>query len=64
VIVTNTEYARITGGETVQFIIGEQRFTWQFDGPEGPFTLNNICPAGMLKHTIRGYVEPNPLYTG
>lgn len=66
VIVVNpdTTYIRVTGGETVEFVVGKAKFAWTFDGPQGPFDLQQILPAGAPKRTVQGFVEPNPLYTG
>ena len=66
VIVVNpdTSYIRVTGGETVEFVVGKSKFAWTFDGPQGPFDLQQILPTGAPKRDIHGFVEPNPLYTG
>lgn len=64
VINPNTKYVRVQSGETVKFVVGGQEFGWQFDGPEGPFDLGQIAPAGVVDHKVRGYVDPNPLYEG
>lgn len=64
VINPNTRFVRVQSGETVKFVVGGQEFGWQFDGPEGPFDLGQIAPAGLVDHPVRGYVDPNPLYQG
>jgi len=64
VVTPDTNYIRITGGETVEFVVGKSKFAWTFDGPEGPFDLKQILPAGAKPQDIHGFVEPNPLYVG
>ena len=64
VIKPNTKYVRVESGETVKFVVGGREFGWHFDGPEGPFDLRQIAPAGTLDHKIRGYIDPNPLNRG
>ena len=64
VIQPNTRFVHVESGEAVKFVIGDQEFGWQFDGPEGPFDLGQIVPAAALDHKVRGYVDPNPLYMG
>ena len=64
-ITPDTKYFNVTGGETVQFIVGGKSFTWNFDGAEiSPFNLDRSAPAGMLDHKVVVYVAPNPLYFG
>ena len=64
VVDSNTRHVRVEGGETIKFVVGGNAFTWHFNGPEGPFDLRQIVPAGTLDHKIVGYVEANPLYRG
>ncbi len=64
VIDSSTKYVRVQGGETVKFVVGDREFAWHFDGPEGPFDLRQIAPAGALARKLPAYVSANPLYTG
>lgn len=65
----STDWVRITGGETVRFVVqtpqGEKSFYWLFDTFDRSFglKLNEIAPAGILEgRTVRVAVEPDPLY--
>jgi hypothetical protein len=64
VIRPETRYVNVEGGEVVRFIIGSQSFTWHFNVARtvGAFDLNEVAPPGMLDHTVRAYVAPDPLY--
>jgi hypothetical protein len=62
VIKPNTKYVRVVSGETVRFVSKDKEFTWRFEGPEGPFTLSQIAPRGMLNRPVKGYVDRDPRY--
>jgi hypothetical protein len=66
VIAPGTKSVSVTGGETVQFVIGEKSFGWNFDVVSYvfPFDLNQIAPSNMLDHKVLVYIAPNPLYIG
>lgn len=57
-----TRYANVTRGDTVTFDSGAGRFTWKFDGGQNvtAFNLGAIAPQGMLDHSVRVYIAPNP----
>lgn len=55
----------VTGGETVEFVAGGQRFAWRFDtySSEPVFDLNQIAPAGVLGgRMVKVYVAADPTY--
>lgn len=62
----NTKWVNVTNGETVQFSVDGQSFTWHFDTfpDETSFDMAKIAPAGIKAGSIRVYVAPNPLYRG
>jgi len=62
----NTKWVNVTNGETVQFSVEGQSFTWHFDTfpDETSFDLAKIAPASIKAGSIRIYVAPNPLYRG
>jgi len=64
VIAPGTKYVNVTGGETVQFVMGDKSFGWSFDVVSYvfPFDLNQITPSNMLDHKVLVYIAPNPLY--
>jgi hypothetical protein len=67
VISDTTRYVRVTGGETVRFVVGGQAFTWRFQTggtPLVPFDLSRIAPKGLLNHRVVAYVADDPLYVG
>lgn len=66
VIAPDTRYVNVTGGETIQFIVGDKSFAWNFDGAQyvSQFDLTQAAPPGVLDHTVMAYVAPNPLYLG
>ena len=61
-----TKYVNVQNGETVQFIVQGQAFTWHFDTfhDETAFKLSKIAPAGVMVDGVEVYVAPNPLYRG
>jgi hypothetical protein len=64
VIMPDTKYINVIGGETIRFVVGNKEFAWDFDGiTEGyRFDLKLVAPAGLLDHSIKAYVDPNPKY--
>jgi hypothetical protein len=65
VIAPDTKYVNVTSSDTVNFVVGNKSFAWNFNGPESipSFELNQIAPPGVLDHKVTAYVAPNPLYT-
>lgn len=66
VINSDTKWVNVENGETVQFKIGGQAFTWNVSTYSGEtsFDLNAIAPAGVKLGSVRVYVASNPLYRG
>jgi hypothetical protein len=66
VINGDTKWVNVENGETVQFNIGGESFTWHFDTMpnETSFDLTKIAPAGIKLGSVRVYVASNPLYRG
>ena len=63
-ITPNTKAVNVTGGETVQFTVGDSAFAWKFDVAMtvSSFELNAVAPAGLLAQTVRAYVATDPQY--
>lgn len=57
-----TRWVNVTGGETIEFKVGGESFTWRFDtfSNSPVFDLREIAPAGALNRSITVYVSPNP----
>lgn len=66
VITEKTKYVHVNNGETVEFRINGESFTWHFQTlrDEARFDLAKIAPAGTVKHKVTVYVASNPLYRG
>jgi hypothetical protein len=66
VITPDTRHVNVIGGEIVKFVVGNQAFTWNFNGAQHvpPFDLSQTAPPGLLDHKVTAYVAPNPLYRG
>jgi len=61
----NTRYVVITGGEIIQFNVGDKSFAWRFDGAgQYNFDLMLVAPQGMLDHRVMAYVKPDPNLNG
>jgi hypothetical protein len=61
-----TSAVNVTNGETVQFSVDGQSFTWHFDTYRDAtsFDLGAIAPANIKPGMVRVYVASNPLYRG
>jgi hypothetical protein len=66
VITPNTRYVNVVGGDTVRFVSGGKEFAWTFNVARtiDQFDLNDVAPPGLLDHTVRAYVAPDPKYWG
>lgn len=66
VIDADTTGVNVTNGETVQFSVDGQSFTWHFDTYRDAtsFDLAAIVPASVKAGMVRVYVAANPLYRG
>jgi hypothetical protein len=64
VIHPDTPYVNVQGGDTVNFVVGDRQFAWTFNVARTvwAFDLNDVAPPGMLDHTVRAYISPDPKY--
>lgn len=64
VITPQTQHVRVTGGEIIDFKVGDQTFAWHFfvATTVNAFNLQRIAPPGMLDHPVIAYVKPDPRY--
>ena len=65
-IAPNTNYVNVEGGEIIRFVSGDREFAWHFlvARTVRAFDLNEVAPPGILDHTVRAYVSPDPRYIG
>jgi hypothetical protein len=65
-ITPKTTYVNVTGGDAVNFIVGDKAFGWIFDGSRnvGSFDLNDVAPRGVLDHPVTVYIAPDPRRLG
>lgn len=61
-----TKWVNVNNGETVEFNINGNTFTWHFDTlhAEDQFELEKIAPQGVGVGAVTVYVASNPLYRG
>lgn len=66
VIEPGTKWVNVTGGDIVNFVVGEKSFAWAFNVARGvsSFELNRVAPPNMLDHRVDAYVAPDPRYLG
>jgi hypothetical protein len=66
VIRPDTRHVHVQGGDTVNFVVGEKQFAWTFNvaATVWAFDLNEVAPPGVLDHTVRAHVTPDPKYLG
>jgi hypothetical protein len=59
-----TKFVNVHNGETVQFKVNGQMFTWHFQTylNESAFDLSKIAPAGVDVGHVTAYVAADPLY--
>jgi len=64
VIQPDTRYVNVQGGDTINFIVGDRQFAWTFNVARTvwAFDLNDVAPPGLLDHTVRAYISPDPKY--
>jgi hypothetical protein len=64
VITPQTAHVNVTGGEIIDFKIGDKRFAWHFlvASTVDSFDLQRVAPPGMLGHSVIAYVKPDPRY--
>jgi len=59
-----TKAVNVTNGETVTFVVGDQRFAFSFQTypTTQSVALATLAPAGIEVGNVRVYVAPSPLY--
>jgi hypothetical protein len=64
VIQPDMRYVNVQGGDTVNFVVGDRQFAWTFNVARTvwAFDLNDVAPPGLLDHTVRAYISPDPKY--
>lgn len=64
VVTPDTRWVNVTDGETVRFVVGDQRFTWHVETYPNTthFSLAAIAPSGVDVRRVTVYVASNPLY--
>jgi len=62
VILPETKWVNVQGGDTVAFVVGGRTFAWSFDGAVRSFDLRAVAPPGLLDHSVIAYVAPDPKY--
>jgi hypothetical protein len=63
VLSSDTDFVEVTRGDIVKFVVGDESFTWDFNGADSvaSFDLRQVAPPWTLAHAITVYVDPNPL---
>lgn len=66
VITPEMKWVNVTGGDIVNFIVGEKTFAWNFNVGKtiSAFPLNQVAPPGILEREVMAYVAPDPRYIG
>jgi hypothetical protein len=61
-----TRYVNVVNGQTVQFEVGDQSFSFSFDAWPGDRSVDLalIAPKGMVVPHVRVYVTPDRRYLG
>jgi hypothetical protein len=63
VVLPETKYVNLTGGDIVRFIVGDKSFTWSFDGIYFPAAVDiSKVSNGLLQRPLTAYVGVNPMY--
>lgn len=62
----DTRNINVYDGETVHFVLDDQRIGWNFNTRtrEAVLDLETIAPAGTAVGKVRIWVLPNPIYQG
>lgn len=65
-ITPDTRYVNVTGGDIVNFVVGDKSFAWVFNvgANVSSFDLKRVAPPGVLNKTVMAYVAPDPRYIG
>jgi hypothetical protein len=66
VISPDTRYVNVEGGEVIRFVVGGKEFGWDFYVARTvhTFDLKEVAPVGLLDHSVRVYLTPDPRYVG
>ena len=66
VIMPSTKSVNVTGGDIVNFIVGDKSFAWAFNvgNSVSSFELNRVAPPGILNQQVQAYVAHDPKYIG
>ena len=64
VITPQTRHVNVTGGEVIDFKVGDKAFAWHFfvAPTVSAFDLQRVAPPGILDHSVIAYVAPDPRY--
>jgi hypothetical protein len=63
-ITPQTKHVNVTGGEIIDFKVGDKAFAWHFfvASSISSFDLKRVAPPGVLDHSVIAYVAPDPRY--
>lgn len=66
VITPETKWVNVEGGEVINFVVGNQSFGWDFyvGTSVWSFDLQLVAPPGVLNHSVKAYLSPDPRYRG
>lgn len=64
VITPQTRHVNVTGGEIIDFKVGDDRFAWHFfvASTVDSFDLRRVAPPGILDRPVIAYIKPDPRY--
>jgi hypothetical protein len=63
-ITPQTKHVNVTGGEIIDFKVGDKAFAWHFfvATTVSAFDLKRVAPPGVMDHSVIAYVAPDPRY--
>jgi hypothetical protein len=63
---SSTRWVNVNGGETIRFIANGKSFDHRFNSGthSNVYDLGKIVPVGMLDHSLKVYVSPDPAFAG
>lgn len=64
VITPDTKHINVTGGEVIDFRVGQKQFAWHFfvASTVSSFDLQRVAPPEVLDRSVIAYVAPDPRY--
>jgi hypothetical protein len=63
IVTPELKFVNLIGGDVVRFVVGDQSFTWSFDGVYFPAAVDMAKVSnGLLQRPLIAYVEANPMY--